>query len=151
MKQLRHAGVPAADIRLLRPCRLHDVRNEPVGTFAGPAGPGAPIGSYAGIRRERRQGAGSFAGEADRQRQGSFADADGVLLISHIDGAERSRIVAQSEIRKLLRDLGAAVYDEGAANVVDELRSAHSVVLVGIENGIPATVQDLFAQRERAA
>ena len=126
MQQLRHAGVPGDAIRLLRPCRFHDVRDEPVGTFAGSAGPDAPIGTYAGIRRSRRQGAGSFAGDADRQRQGSFADAD--------------------------RDLGAAVYDEDATNVVDTLDSAHWIVLVDVENGFPATVaQALFARRERAA
>jgi hypothetical protein len=152
MQHLRHAGVPGADIRLLRPCRFHDVRDEPVGTFAGSAGPDAPIGNYAGIRRSRRQGAGSFAGNPDRQRQGCFADADGVLVVSHDDGAERSRIVAQSEVPKLLRDLGAAVYDEDAANVIDNLHSAHSVLLVDVENGFPATVvQALFARRERAA
>jgi hypothetical protein len=150
MQQLRRAGVPGPDIRLLRPCRLHDVRNEPVGMFAGPAGPDAPIGTYADIRHARRQGAGSFAGEADRQRQGSFADADGVLLISHDAGAERSRIVAQSEIRKLLRNIGGGVYDEGAANVVDELRSAHSVVLVDVENGFPTTFQALSERQDQA-
>jgi hypothetical protein len=126
MQQLRHAGVPGDAIRLLRPCRFHDVRDEPVGTFAGSAGPDAPIGTYAGIRPSRRQGAGTFAGNPDRQRQGSFADAD--------------------------RDLGAAVYHEHAAKMVDHLYSAHWVVLVDVQNGFPATVaQALFARRERPA
>jgi hypothetical protein len=126
MQQLRHAGVPGADIRLLRTCRFHDVRDAPVGTFAGSVGPDAPIGTYAGIQRSRRQGAGSFAGDPDRQRQGSFADAD--------------------------RDLGAAIHDEDAANVVDNLDVAHWIVVVDVENGFPATVvRALFARRERAA
>jgi len=56
----------------------HDVRREPVGGFAGRVPPDAPVGTYGDVRRFRRQGAGTFAGDADRQRQGSFADADPV-------------------------------------------------------------------------
>jgi hypothetical protein len=58
------------------PGTRHDVRREPVGGFAGTLGPDAPVGTYGNVRRRRRQGAGTFAGDADRQRQGSFADAD---------------------------------------------------------------------------
>jgi hypothetical protein len=44
------------------------------------------------------------------------------------------------------------VYDEGAANVVDTLDSAHWIVVVDVENAFPATIaQALFARRERAA
>jgi hypothetical protein len=53
---------------------LHDLRREPVGTFAGRVDPEAPVGTYGNVRRFRRQGSGTFAGDADRQRQGSFAD-----------------------------------------------------------------------------
>jgi hypothetical protein len=57
--------------------RPHDVRTEPVGGFAGPVPPDAPVGTFANARLVRRQCAGSFAGDPDRHRQGSFADADG--------------------------------------------------------------------------
>jgi len=56
--------------------RFHDVRSEPVGGWAGPIGPDAPVGKFAGPPRRRRQAAGGWAGEPDRQRQGSFADAE---------------------------------------------------------------------------
>jgi hypothetical protein len=56
--------------------RLHDVRSEPVGGWAGPIGPDEPVGKYAGPPRRRRQAAGGWSGEPDRQRQGSFADAE---------------------------------------------------------------------------
>jgi hypothetical protein len=56
--------------------RFHDVRSEPVGGWAGPIGPDEPVGKYAGPPRRRRQAAGGWAGEPDRQRQGSFADAE---------------------------------------------------------------------------
>ena len=56
--------------------RFHDVRSEPVGGWAGPIGPDAPVGKYAGPPRRRRQAAGGWAGDPDRQRQGSFADAE---------------------------------------------------------------------------
>jgi hypothetical protein len=54
----------------------HDVRDEPVGGFAGQVPPEAPFGKYAGPARRRRQAAGGWAGDPDRQRQGSFADVD---------------------------------------------------------------------------
>lgn len=55
---------------------LHDVRREPVGGFAGPVAPNAPVGSFGNVRRRRWQGKGAFAGDPDRQRQGSFGDVD---------------------------------------------------------------------------
>ncbi|MGZ4350420.1 MAG: hypothetical protein ACXVRX_07830 [Solirubrobacteraceae bacterium] len=54
----------------------HDVRQERVGGFAGPVAPTAPFGKFAGPPRRRWQAAGGFAGFADRQRQGSFADVE---------------------------------------------------------------------------
>jgi len=53
----------------------HDVRREPVGGFAGMVAPDAPVGTYGNVRRRRRQGAGTYVGDAEQQRQGSFADA----------------------------------------------------------------------------
>jgi hypothetical protein len=55
---------------------LHDVRREVVGGYARPVGPNAPIRTYANRVLLRRQGAGSYAGEPDLQRQGSYADVD---------------------------------------------------------------------------
>jgi hypothetical protein len=55
---------------------MHDVRTEPVGGFAGVVPPEAPFGKFSGPARKRRQAAGGWAGDPDRQRQGSFADVD---------------------------------------------------------------------------
>src|SRR4051794_32756351 len=82
------AGVPERDIQLMTGSPLHDVRREPVGAFAGTVAPNAPVGTFGDRRRLRWQGAGSFAGASDRQRQGSFADADRELIITHDDAGE---------------------------------------------------------------
>ena len=55
---------------------IHDTRRESVGGYAGPVGPNAPVGTYANRVRLRLQGTGSYAGDADGQRQGSYADVD---------------------------------------------------------------------------
>jgi hypothetical protein len=55
---------------------LPDVRREPIGNFAGRVSPDDPVGSFGNVPRRRRQGAGAFAGDPDRQRQGSFGDRD---------------------------------------------------------------------------
>ena len=56
--------------------RLPDVREEPAGTFLGLVPPDGPVGSFGNVPHLRRQGAGIFRGDPDRQRQGSFGDHD---------------------------------------------------------------------------
>src|SRR5919204_5316419 len=77
-----------ADIRMVTGARPHDVRDEPVGGFAGTLSPDAPVGTFANRRRKRRQGTGTYAGRADRQRQGSFADADRDVVVTCDHGTE---------------------------------------------------------------
>jgi hypothetical protein len=55
---------------------LPDVRRKPVGSFVGRVGPDDPVGSFGNVARLRRRGAGAFAGDPDRKRQGSFSDHD---------------------------------------------------------------------------
>ena len=55
---------------------LRDVRREPVGSFVDRVDPEDPVGSFANVSHLRRQGGGAFAGDPDRQRQGSFGDHD---------------------------------------------------------------------------
>jgi nucleotide-binding universal stress UspA family protein len=52
----------------------NDVRRQQAGSFAGALPPNAPVGTFADARRA--QGTGSFFGNADDQRQGSFGDTD---------------------------------------------------------------------------
>ena len=67
-------AIPRSDIR--PGPTLPDVRREPVGNFVDRVGPDDPVGSFGNVARLRRQGAGAFAGDPDRQRQGSFSDHD---------------------------------------------------------------------------
>jgi hypothetical protein len=55
---------------------LPDARREPVGNFVGRVGRYDRVGSFGNRPRLRRRGAGAFAGDPDRQRQGSFSDHD---------------------------------------------------------------------------
>jgi hypothetical protein len=146
VEALRAAGVPGRDIRLLTGCQLHDVREEPVGEFARAAGPNAPVGTFANIRRLRRQGAGSFAGEPDRQRQGSFADADRDVIVTYDDGAERARVAGDHGVRRLLRE--AALDDAAVDRLVDELHAGHAVVLADVAE---IALSDAQARLERIA
>jgi hypothetical protein len=149
IEALRAAGVPGRDIRLLTGCRMHDVRDEPVGGFARAVGPNAPVGTFANIRRSRRQGAGSFAGDPDRQRQGSFADADRDVIVTYDDGAERARIGGDLGVRRLLRE--AALDDAAADRVVDELHAGHAVVLADVAEIAPSDAQARLDQVAQAA
>jgi hypothetical protein len=135
---LRVAGVPGRDIRLLIGSRWHDVRHEPTGGFAGPVGPEAPVGTFAGTVRLRRHGNGSFAGDSDRQRQGSFADAEHELIVAYEDGAASSRLVGDRAITTLLRRV--ALGDPGG-RVVDDLHRGHAVVIAEVAEIAPRDAQ----------
>jgi hypothetical protein len=82
IEAMRATGESPHDIRLLIGRRPGDVRREPVGGFAGPVPPAAPVGTFGNRRVLRRQGAGSFAGDPARQREGSFADTDSLMMVS---------------------------------------------------------------------
>jgi hypothetical protein len=127
MRALQAAGVSADDISLLTGRWVHDVRGEPVGGFAGPVAPRAPFGKYAGPARLRRQAAGGWAGDPDRQRQGTFGDADLGVHAVYERGPRRSPVTSDDEIRRLLCD--SAVPEEAVDRLVGELHHGHAVVL----------------------
>ena len=68
--------VPRRNVRPEGSRTLPDIRREPDGNFAGRVGPADPVGTFGNVPRLRRKGAGTFAGDPDRQRQGSFGDHD---------------------------------------------------------------------------
>jgi hypothetical protein len=139
----------APDLRLLTGRSLHYIRRELVGTFAGAVGPDAPVGTFAGVRALRRQGSGTLAGDADSQRQGSFADADRVMIVTYTDGTERSRDVGLLVLQRLLRDLGN--HDNVTRPVLDQLFTGHTVVLVEVAVILPSDADALLDRLEQAA
>ena len=149
VEALRAKGVPERDIRLLTGRELGDVRREPVGGFAGPRGPGDPVGTYGGVVL-RRQGAGSFVGDPDRQRQGSFADTDRVVIVTYKHGAERARVTGLRGVRRLLSR--AALDDDALDRAVDDLHRGRALVLVesqGIAAARPRAVIPSTADHAR--
>jgi hypothetical protein len=127
------AGAPRRSIRLLTGSPLHDVRAERVGIFAGSVGPDAPVGTFAGRPRRRRQGAGAFAGDPDGQRKGSFADVERDVVVSFAHGAERPRVATHRTLRQLLR--AVTLDGEPADHLVDELHVGHGLVLAEVASG----------------
>jgi hypothetical protein len=130
VEALRATGVPERDIRLLVGSAPRDIRREPVGGFAGPVAPDAPIGTYGGRVLQRRQGTGGFAGDPDQQRQGAFADADRVVIVTHKGDAERARITGLRGARRLLRR--AALDDDTVDRAVLALHQGHAILLVDL-------------------
>ncbi|HET8758104.1 MAG TPA: hypothetical protein VFM58_18935, partial [Solirubrobacteraceae bacterium] len=81
--------------------------------------PDAPVGKFAGPPRPRWVGGGTFAGDARRQRQGSFADA-----------------CDDPTVRRLLRHF--SVGRERAQDVLDALHAGRAVVVAEVSE-IPPT------------
>jgi hypothetical protein len=140
------AGVPEGDIGRLSGRRLHDTRREPVGGWAGPVGPSASVGTYGSRPVLRRQGTGSYIGDADRQRQGSYADADRVAIVTQKDRAEHTRVTGHRGARKLLRR--TALDTDAIDRAVDALAVGQHVVLVDVSQ---LTADDTAAQLEHLA
>lgn len=136
IEALRDSGGEDRDIRLLTGREPRDVRREPVGGFAGPAGPDAQIGTYGNGTVLRRQGGGSFAGDPDQQRQGSFADTDRITIVSYHGDAERTRVTGLRGAQRLLSR--APLDDHAVDRAVNELQFGHTVVLVGHGGSRPA-------------
>jgi hypothetical protein len=150
----RAAGVPPRHIRLLigRPPR--DARREPRGGFAGPLDLDAPLGTYAGHVQRRHLPVGSFATgssrrDPDGQREGSFADAERVVIVIRKDDGEHSRVTGYRGVRQLLR---RAAFDENAIDrAVKELHIGRSLMLVDATEIAPAAVRAHLEQGAEAA
>jgi hypothetical protein len=149
VEALRATGVPERDIRLLAGSAPRDIRHEPVGGFAGPVAPDDPIGTYGGRVVRRRQGAGSFAGDPDQQRQGSFADTDRVAIVTYKGDAERARITGLRGARRLLRR--AAVVDDAVDRGVSELHQGHAILLVKLSEITASEIDAWLEKLARAA
>jgi hypothetical protein len=149
IEALRAAGVPARDIRLLTGTRVRDVRRQLVGGFAGPVGPGAPVGTYGDRQVLRRQGTGGFAGDPDHQRQGSFADADRVVITTYKRDAERARVTGRRGARRLLGR--AALDDDTLDRAITELHMGHAVVLIEVGEVVASEAREQLERDARAA
>ena len=153
IEALRAAGASPRDIRLLKSRPLQNVRDELVGGFAGPVAPDAPVGNYGGVTRRRAQATGSFAtGSArdpDRQREGSFADAERVVIVICKDAGEHSRVTGYRGVRQLLRR--AALGDEAVDRALKELHIGHPAVLVDVAEIAPSEAQAHLEQASQAA
>ena len=106
---LRSARVANDRIRVLMGEKLHDVRQERVGEFAGSAGPEAPVGSFAGPAHERAAPTADFASKGRSGRVGSFADADRDTITTYPDGVGRMRITGDHDVHAILVDAGLDV------------------------------------------
>jgi hypothetical protein len=149
VEALRATGVPERDIRLLAGTAPRDIRREPVGGFAGPVAPDAPIGTYGGRAIQRRHGAGSFAGDPDQQRQGSIADTDRVVIVTYKGDAERARITGLREAQRLLAR--AALDDDAVDRAVGELHQGHSILLVDLREIAASEADARLEKLARAA
>jgi hypothetical protein len=143
---LRAAGLPPQGAQLIGGGPLRDLRRELVGEFAGTADPDAPVGTFGNTTLRRWRPAGGFAGEPDRQREGSFADVDGHAIV-HYDpgGGEHARVAGLRGLAALF--LAAGLERDAARRALAELRAGSSLVLVQIAEIGPA---DAAARPEEA-
>jgi hypothetical protein len=128
---LRAAGLPPQGAQLITGARVHDRRREPIGEFARVEPPEAPVGTFGNVTLQRWRPGGSFAGDADLQRQGSFADVDSHVVTTHDSGGgEHSHVAGGRAVEALLR---AAGLERGAAeHALEQLRGGSTLVLVQV-------------------
>jgi hypothetical protein len=137
IQSLRAAGLPPQGAHLVTGGPLHDVRRESVGEFAGRAEPEDPVGTFGNRRLRRWHPPGTFAGDPDRQRAGSFADVDGHLIV-HCDpgGREHTRVAGERGLAALFA--GAGLEHDAIEDALARLRAGSSLVLVQVAEIGPA-------------
>jgi hypothetical protein len=145
---LRATNVRTGHITLLVGRALGDARHEPAGGFAGTIAPDAPVGTYGGRVVPRRRAAGSFTGDPDRQRQGSFADTDRVNVVTYNEHTERARITGLRGARRLL---ARAALDDDADRALHHLRQGHAVVLAEFREPVASEPRAPLDRIARAA
>ena len=140
---LREAGVAGERIRVLTGEAEHDVRGARVGAFAGGAGAGAAVGSFADDEHAAGEPMSDYASTGRPGRIGSFADADRDTVTSYPDGVGRMRITGDHDVAAILVDAGL---DAAAAERdVEALHAGRALVLVRDAGGDADRVRDVLA------
>jgi hypothetical protein len=131
IERLRTAGLPPQGAQLICGGRQRDRRREPIGEFAGPVAPDAPVGTFGNIALKRWRPGGTFAGDADRQRQGSFADVDQHVIITHDPaGGAHQHVAGDRGVQTLLS--AAGLERDATERALAQLAAGRALVLVQI-------------------
>ena len=113
---------------------VQDARDAPIGTFAGTTTADAQtVGSYGNVAHSGREAMGTFAGDPDKQRRGSFGDSDRDTVTTYQAGLKRTRIASHRRLKKILVDAG--LDQATAAADVDALHAGRVLVLVHSDVG----------------
>jgi len=124
------AGIPGDDVRLLMGAEIHDARREARGRFSGSVAPEEQVGAYAGDGPARSALRGSFAGADSGTAEGTFANAERDVVVTHSNGMEQARVAGRRELKRLLMDAG--LDHEAAEADVDALHAGRILVLVHV-------------------
>jgi hypothetical protein len=128
---LRAEGLPPQCTHLITGARTHDLRREPAGEFGKFVAPNEPVRTFANTTVPRWRPGGGFAGDPDRQREGSFGDADRHVVVHRDPGGREHRHVAGlRELEALLA--GAGLEECDVTDAVSALHEGASLVLVQI-------------------
>jgi hypothetical protein len=136
------AGIPGRDVHLLMGAEIHDARREARGRFAGSVAPEERVGAYAGDGPERSAIRGSFAGAGADGAEGTFANAERDVVITHSDGVEQTRVAGRRELKRLLMEAG--LDDATAETDVNALHAGRILVLVHVAAGGQADARALL-------
>ena len=106
--------------------KARDVRNEPVGTYAGEIGPTTLLGTFGSGAHERRESPGRFSGGSDATK-GAFGSSDQEIVVMHCHGREKTRIADHSGLRRVLEPV--ALDDATVDVLLEELHQGHALVV----------------------
>ena len=135
IERLLSAGVPATGIELIVGHAVEDARDAPVGTFDGTTtANAAPVCPYADVAHSEREAAGTFAGDPDTQRRGSYGDTDRDTVTTSRSGARRTRIASHHSLEQRL--VNAGLDPAHAAAEVHALHAGRVLVLIQDESAL---------------
>jgi hypothetical protein len=140
---LMAAGVSGRAVKVLMGEATRDARQAAHGSFASSGGEES-VGDFAGHEHQGASGMGTFAGSAEEQRGGSFADVDRETVTSYPEGVERRHVAGHKELRRLLIDAGL---DEDVADRdVAALHEGRILVLADVGDRSPEEAAAAFGE-----
>jgi hypothetical protein len=136
---LRKAGIPATDISIIHAADDRDRRELDRGAFAGRVAPDDPVATFGDRARPRSAAEGTFAGDGDEHRKGTFADTPREVVVQHPSDSPTERVIDDGSLSEMLASVG--IHHHHAQRLLEELHDGRHVVLAQATDDVAGTAR----------
>ena len=143
---LCNAGIAKGDIHVVSGSATRDRRVMVRGSFAGQLLPDDAVRTFADTTRHRRGAEGTFEGDADAHRQGTFADTDRDQFTDFTGAHEIVHTIGDGALDRYLDDLG--VQKHTREQIQTAIHNGRHVVVVSVPDRRYEQLRDRIAKHQ---